>query len=122
MRRVALAVIASGVFGGVVGALATAATQSAASPRAIAAAVQHVQDASAERSLRSIDSDLSHLNSAVTTQLGYIDEDINHNADVATNNVDDLYLELYKICENTSGTGGICPYNYPMYSPGPHRR
>jgi len=48
------AVLGSSVVGGTVGALATAATTSQASPQAIAAAVQKVQDQTAEKYLRTI--------------------------------------------------------------------
>lgn len=54
MKRLIIVALTCSVFGGTIGALATAATQSQASPRAIAAAVQRVEDQSAERSLRQI--------------------------------------------------------------------
>jgi hypothetical protein len=50
--------IAAGTFGGTIGALATAAVQSQASPGAIAAAVQRVQDQKADNTLQSINSKL----------------------------------------------------------------
>lgn len=57
-RTIAAIALAAGTFGGTVGALATAAVQSQASPRAIAAAVQRVQDSSADRSLSAINSEM----------------------------------------------------------------
>lgn len=54
MTKLILAVVASSIFGGAVGALATAATQSQASPAAIAAAVQRVQDQNADHTLGQI--------------------------------------------------------------------
>jgi hypothetical protein len=53
-RTLLASVAASAVLGGAVGALATAASTSQASPQAIAAAVQKVSDPSAERALRLI--------------------------------------------------------------------
>ena len=67
MRKLIAVAAACSVFGGVVGSLATAATQSQASPTAIAAAVQRVQDQSADRSLRGIKSDLDTLGGRIHT-------------------------------------------------------
>ena len=64
VRTLLASVTATAVLGGAVGALATAATTtSQASPQAIAAAVQKVQDQAAERYLRTIVVQLLPLNS-----------------------------------------------------------
>lgn len=54
IRTLLAAVMASAVLGGSVGALATAATSSQASPQAIAAAVTKVKDTTAEATLERI--------------------------------------------------------------------
>jgi hypothetical protein len=84
-RGLALAIAASSVLGGGVGALATAATVSSANPAAIAAAVQRVKDSTAENSLAKISSELE----AVKTQLGS----------------GSAHALPVKICENTVHTG-----------------
>lgn len=92
-RTLILAVAASGAFGGTIGSVVTAATQSQASPSAIAAAVQRVQDSSAEATLRRVDSDLATLNAALQFD--------GHSAG----------YELFAICEHTRpslGTGLEC--------------
>jgi hypothetical protein len=62
-RTLLASVSATAVLGGAVGALATAATTSQASPQAIAAAVQRVSDQRAETELHRINLwvDLAHL-------------------------------------------------------------
>jgi len=60
-RNVILAVVASGVLGGSIGALATAATNSSASPAAIAAAVQQVKDGVADNKLTDIEHTLEGI-------------------------------------------------------------
>lgn len=50
------------MFGGAIGALATAATSSQASPQAVAATVQRVQDQAAERDLNNIKEALVSIN------------------------------------------------------------
>jgi hypothetical protein len=60
-RTLITAVAASATLGGAVGALATAATTSQASPQAIATAVQRVQDQPAERYLRTVGIELLPL-------------------------------------------------------------
>jgi len=62
-RTLLASISATAVLGGAVGALATAATTSQASPQAIAAAVQRVSDPKAEAQLRTIDAwvSLAHL-------------------------------------------------------------
>ena len=58
-RTLVLAITASGVLGGAIGALATDATQSEASPAAMVAAVQKVQDTVADTALKQISSKLT---------------------------------------------------------------
>jgi uncharacterized phage infection (PIP) family protein YhgE len=70
-KLIALA-LASATFGGAIGALATAAVQSQASPEAIAAAVQRVSDSNAEQSLRSIDAKLTTLDTDLNPNSGEI--------------------------------------------------
>jgi hypothetical protein len=73
MRRLIIVVLASSSFGGVVGALATAATQSQASPTAIAAAVQKVQDTHADSALNEIRGKIQDSNGKLgqmTSELG----------------------------------------------------
>jgi len=62
LRTLLISIAATAVLGGAVGALATAATTSQASPQAIAAAVQKVQDRAAERDLQAIGVELLRLN------------------------------------------------------------
>lgn len=89
--------LAAGTFGGVIGALATAATQSQANPQAIAAAVQKVSDASADRSLRSIRQDLDQVARPSKVPLNFV---------LAT-----VQSELYAICRNVqpSSFPAVCP-------------
>jgi hypothetical protein len=61
-RVLALAVAASSVLGGSIGALVTAATNSSASPAAIAAAVQRVKDTTADARLAAISHTLETIN------------------------------------------------------------
>ena len=60
-RMLLASITASAALGGGVGALATAATTSQASPTAIAAAVQKVKDSAAESSLTAIQRELGVL-------------------------------------------------------------
>jgi len=103
MRKLIIVAIACSTFGGMIGALVTAATQSQASPSvgAIAAAVQRVQDQSADRSLTSIntrlaktDTTLGKTNAALaglqtaisgdlTTDLGDVVNDLGTNGALA---------------------------------------
>jgi hypothetical protein len=66
-QTLALAVVASGVFGGAIGSLATAVTSSSASPSAIASAVQRVQvkDSAADSDLAAIKKDLEAIQTDV---------------------------------------------------------
>jgi hypothetical protein len=99
VRRIILVALASSTFGGAVGALATAATQSQASAGAIAAAVQKVQDQKADRTLATIsnklgtlDTDLNptkgellQLAEGLSTQFGKVDNSLTTvNSTVAT--------------------------------------
>jgi hypothetical protein len=61
-RLLVASVLASATLGGAVGALATAATTSQASPQAIAAAVQKVSDQTAEHYLRFAGVELQAIN------------------------------------------------------------
>jgi len=82
-RKMVVAIVASGVFGGMVGALATAAVQSQASPQAIAAAAVRVKDSAADRSLKTISSELAPYRA----QLAYMEN------------------ALFDICSNTQPSG-----------------
>lgn len=87
LRAVAATALASATFGCVIGAFAMAATQSQASSQAIAAAVQKVSDASADRSLKSIRQDLDPIARPSNLRLSSV---------LAT-----MERQLYDICENT---------------------
>lgn len=63
MPKLIALVIAAAIGGGIVGALATAAEQAAASPQAIAAAVARVQDTKSEQSLAKIATSLKDIDS-----------------------------------------------------------
>ena len=98
MRKLMLAVVASATFGGTIGALATAAFQSQASPAAIAAAVQRVQDQSAEQSLGIVSRNLD------AGGFGFAARNLSA--------LRSMENQLRAICENTrSGnpSGGFCP-------------
>jgi hypothetical protein len=87
MRRLIIVILASSTFGGVIGALATAATQSQASPSAVASAVLKVQDTKAEQDLSLLD---RSLNGTFKSPIGVIADD------------------LYEICLNTGPTNNSC--------------
>jgi hypothetical protein len=82
MHKLIVVALASSAFGGVIGALATAATQSQASPQAIVAAAQRVSDSSADRSLTAISSQLRSL-TAIDSQLQTITASLTGNGRVA---------------------------------------
>jgi hypothetical protein len=118
-RKLAAVALASGVFGGMTGALATAATQSSASPQAIAAAVQRVSDTRAHQQLAAISSKLVALPS-LSAALSSIDTDVKaqgqaiasavNRASTYTGQDDNaLYLYLQQICRNTAANG-YCQY------------
>lgn len=67
LRKIATIAITSGTFGGVIGALATAATQSEASPTAIIAAAVRVSDFRADRTLANIDTYVQAMNQRLGT-------------------------------------------------------
>ena len=99
-RVLALCVAGSSVLGGSVGALATAATSSQASPTAIAAAVQKVSDHAAEARLAAISHTLESLNS----DLGGVGNEptpptggLGHNA----------YEVLQQTCKSVTKEGGL---------------
>ena len=120
MRKLIAVALASSVFGGTIGALATAAVQSQASPQAIAAAVQKIQDQAAERSLKSISSKLGGMKDGLgalhsdlqtmSTAVGTITPAIalvSHYAGAADNAI---HLQLEQICRNTApSTYSFCP-------------
>jgi hypothetical protein len=71
-RTLFASVLAASVLGGAVGALATAATSSQASPQAIAAQIEQVQDQKSEKYLRTIGVEL--LGVAQESQLARVEE------------------------------------------------
>jgi hypothetical protein len=108
-RTIVAVALAAGTFGGTIGALATAAVQSRASPEAIAAAVQRVSDSNAEQSLRGISAKLGTANgtlkslgadlSTVQTDLAMLDRTLGNASGGAIFNIAD---NLRLICQNTS--------------------
>lgn len=122
-RKLAAVAIASGVFGGITGALATAATQSQASPQAIAAAVQRVQDTNAERTLATISQRLGSMSGtlssaaqAINTQGAAISAAVKLESHYQGLDTAAAYNELVAICRNTTPSpnyGPICPFNAP---------
>lgn len=95
MHRIIAVALVSAVFGGTVGAMATAAVESQASPSAIAAAVERVQDSAAERSLAAEAATLKSINQELTQPT----------IDGSTTTVLGQLLKLTNICNNTSGEG-----------------
>lgn len=85
IRTLIIVALACSVFGGVIGALATAATQSQATPTAMAAAVQRVEDQAVRRQLvtifqrlgqtngdlSSVAAEVKTLNRTTRSELGY---------------------------------------------------
>jgi hypothetical protein len=100
MRRIIAIALAAGTFGGMIGALATAAVQSDASPGAIAAAVQRVSDSSSEQSLRGINAKLG----TVGTQLATLNDSL-AKPDASLFGVQE---NLFAICEATAGVDAEC--------------
>lgn len=123
-KAVTAAIVASGVFGGMIGALATDATQSQANPAAIAAAVQRVQDTTADNALRSIRTELVQINTGlaplanvsaelapltdidskitdVDTTIGALNQWVNNNLGPSSGG--SLYEVLYRTCVNAEG-------------------
>jgi ABC-type thiamin/hydroxymethylpyrimidine transport system permease subunit len=105
--------LACATFGGVVGALATAAVQSQANPAAIAAAVEKVQDKSAETSLAAINSKLTTVSSRLASVPGLsaaIATDIYQLDSQSYVDSNALFNELKLVCqgEGTNSTIGSC--------------
>jgi hypothetical protein len=109
MRRLIIVVLASSSFGGVIGALATAATQSQASPTAIAAAVQKVQDTHADAALNEIRGKIQDANGKLgqmTSELGTNPTFLGGQLIALLNRVTS---QLHVVCANTSSsTGQTC--------------
>lgn len=121
LRRLILVSAASAAFGGVVGGLVASASQSEASPRAIAAAVMHVQDAQADRALTKLAAAVSSGTQTTNTNLtalgaaaGAITTAINAQGhDQGTD--DQALLELLDgICVNTQGSSPKEPLDCTM--------
>lgn len=127
-RKLAAVAIAAGTFGGITGALATAATQSQASPQAIAAAVQKVQDSAADRSLSNIASTLSSIKtqlaplSTIHSDLHSLRNDVYQasyrSALSAHFESSAAFLWLQQICRNTAANGYCQTISEPL-SPAP---
>jgi hypothetical protein len=98
-RTLLASIAASSIFGGGVGALATAATTSQASPAAIAAAVTRVKDSAAEERL-----------TAITRTLESINENLGGSGTgrLLVGISPDAYELLHKICLNTNPSFGGC--------------
>ena len=118
--RLLAALVAASTLGGTIGSLATAATQSEASPQAIAAAVQKVRDSGAEQTLRSIDNKLGAVQQGVAqfhTDSATAAVEITNAVKLASHyaglDTSDTYLELVAICRNTASNPVVCPYNSP---------
>lgn len=104
MRKLVVVALTSSAFGGVIGALATAATQSQASPAAIASAVQHVQDQKAEGTLRSINGQLG----AIKSNLGMLSTALHSPTGGSLALLSTVAQDLFSICqENSSGPFGV---------------
>lgn len=104
MRKIIMVALASSTFGGVLGAIATAATQSQASPAAIAAAVVKVQDQKAERSLATIANRLATVTTdlrGIETNVGTLDYTLDGGPLTALRSMEQ---NLQNICLNTEGS------------------
>jgi len=100
MRKLIAVVLASSTFGGAVGALATAASQSAASPSAIAAAAVRVQDQKAENALAGINRRLGQVASsenAASSDLNAMRTDLGGTPNSA---LEFLTSQLQVVCED----------------------
>jgi hypothetical protein len=115
--------LAAGTFGGTIGALATAAVQSQASPAAIAAAVQRVQDSRAEHTLQSIEGTLKQVSTSLGT-LPTIQSEIHllrgnvydanyRSAQTAWQDALASFLYLQSICRNTAQSGSCQTVSSP---------
>jgi len=93
--------------------------QSDASPEAIAAAVQKVQDSTADRALASISHKVGNLASAVSAQGIAISGAITLESHYQGSDALSLYRQLSSICLNTvsapnaANASLICPYDPP---------
>jgi hypothetical protein len=110
--------VAASTLGGTIGSLATAATQSDASPQAIAAAVQKVRDSGAEQTLRSIESRLGSVEQEVAqfhtdsaTAAVAITQAVKRASTYAGQDASALYLQLLQICRNTASGSTYCVAN-----------
>ncbi len=123
MRKLIVVAVASATFGGMIAALATAAIQSQASPRAIAAAVQKVQDTKSENELGAISSRLATIAQTLgtTAQQAHADEAataaaIKQESHYQGLDASDIYEQLVTICRNTLPSpnfGPLCPFSLP---------
>jgi hypothetical protein len=116
MRRIFLALLASATFGGVIGAMATAVTQSQAvshvvvRPNAVAVPTlfaPKVQDPRADRTLKSINKELAALHNEMVTVARSTYEANYRTAQTEWRNASSLFLYLEQICRNTA-SGGSC--------------
>ncbi len=118
-RALVAGMLAAATFGGTVGALATAAVQSQASPEAVAAAVQKVQDQTADRTLSTISSKLGAMKStlsAIESHMVIVDRALSSTINSPLYRIQD---QLFDICLNTNGGGTVpvaCPT--PLIEPG----
>jgi hypothetical protein len=119
-RAIAAVALAAGTLGGTIGALATAAIQSQASPQAIAAAVQRVSDSNAEQSLRSINAKLGTVNTnlatlatlntnlaTLNTNLVALARGVGINLAGGEPSLAGVARNLYEICANTTPSGFV---------------
>lgn len=113
MRKLIMIAAACSVFGGTIGALVTAATQSEADPKAIAAAMQRVQDQRSEKELGNlvgISRSIRKSDDAVATTLGRYGS--------TRASIRWMENELWRICLNTDGSGT----SGPQYCPTPEEQ
>jgi hypothetical protein len=134
MRRIVLVALACASFGGVVGALATAAVQSQANPDAIAAALQKVQDKSAEASLTAINAKLTTVSNRLATVSnrltslpglsGALGTDIYQLDSQSYTDSQAVFNELRLICEGegTNSSNSSCATVGDPSPPTPQRR
>ncbi len=127
MRKIVIVALACATFGAVIGSLATAAVQSQANPAAIAAAVEKVQDKSAETSLAAISSKLTTVSNRLSS-LPYLSGTIGHDIyELDSQSYGDsqaLFNELKLVCqgEGTNSTIGSCAAVGDPSPPTPQRR
>lgn len=109
MRKLVAVALTSSIFGGALGALATAATQSAANPSAIAAAVQRVQDQQADTTLSQIrgklqaaNGKLGGLGTALSTSGYGLGAELLTEVKTVDTDLQAMSGQLREICRNTS--------------------